>query len=409
MEFVNGIIQLITYEKEEAMKVRSLIGVGMSLAVLAMFGCGGGGSPAATTVLSGMASKGPIRAGTVKVFAVRDGVQDSAPLAQGDTDAGGNYTIDVGSYKGAVVVEVTGGSYSDEVSGTTVNLKMPLRAVFADASTGRKTVAVTPLTELAYKKAKGDGPKLTAAVINAANASIAASFNLKDIVATLPELFAVGEDQKKYAAACGSFAQLVNDNKGPNETLDAALPRLLGLMGDEMEKSGGLSLANIGMMNDAITKFSNSGKNQSGSTIAPLPAPTGGFLKLSTSGNSATIGAIDVTVNLPAGVTVNANTATGEVTSGGVVTVTGVAAAGDNKLVSAKFTPGTPAQLHIALVNTTGFGLGEFVTIKFDLGAGGSFPANASAFSVAGFTASDPAGKPLGGITAAPVSVGAAN
>jgi hypothetical protein len=45
----------------------------------------------------------------------------------------------------------------------------------------------------------------------------------------------------------------------------------------------------------------------------------------------------------------------------------------------------------------------------FDLGVGGSVPANASAFSGAGFAASDPAGKPLGGITATPTSVGAAN
>jgi hypothetical protein len=78
-----------------------------------------------------------------------------------------------------------------------------------------------------------------------------------------------------------------------------------------------------------------------------------------------------------------------------------------SKLVSAKFTPGTSARLHIALINASGFGLGEFVTIKFDV-AGGSFLANASAFSVAGFAASDPTGTPPGGITATPMSVGAA-
>jgi len=305
-----------------------------------------------------MAAKGPIRAGTVKVYAIRDGVQGSTPLAQGDTDAGGNYTVDCGSYKGAVVVEVTGGSYKDEVSGTTVNLKTPLRAVFANASTGRKKVAVTPLTELAYKKARGGGPKLSAAAIDAANASIAAAFNLTDIVSTLPDFSGVDDDRKKYAAACGSFAQLVNDDKGSGESLDDALPRLLNRLGDEMEHGGGFSLDSIGRMNDAITKFSNSGRNQTGSTITPLPAPTSGLLKLTTSGNATTIGAIDVTVNLPAGVTVKADPATGEVQQGGIVTISGVAAIGDNRLVSAKFTPGTPGRLHIALINTAGFGPG---------------------------------------------------
>jgi hypothetical protein len=392
------------------MRVRSFVGLlVVAFAAAALSGCGGG-SPTPSTVLTGMASKGPIRAGTVKVFAIRSGVEDmSAPIGLGDTDAGGNYTVDVGSYKGPLVVEVTGGSYKDEVSGTSVALKAPLRTVIANAMTGRTKVAVTPFTELAYKKAKGGGPQLTTASIDAANASIAASFNLTDIVSTLPDLSGTAEDQKKYAAACGSFAQLVNDNKGSNETLDDALPRLLNQMGDEMEKSGGFSLDSIGKLNDAITKFSTSGKNQTGSTIAPLPAPTGGFLKLATSGNAGTIGAIDVAVNLPAGVTVKANSATGEITSGDVVTVSGVAAVGDNKLVSAKFTSGSPAQLHIALINTTGFGPGEFVTIKFDMAAGGSFPANASAFSIAGFTASDPAGKPLTGMKAVPASLGAAN
>ena len=390
------------------MKFRCCMGLVVSIVAAALSGCGGG-SPAPSTVVSGMASKGPIRGGTVQVFAIRSGVEDrSAPIGTGDTDAGGNYTIDLGSYKGAAVVEVTGGSYRDEVSGATVALKTPLRAVFANASTGRKKVAVTPLTELAYKKARGNGTQLTPAVIDTANASIATSFSLTNIISTLPDPFAVDEDQKKYAAACGSFAQLVNDDKGPGETLDVALPRLLTRMGDEMESGGGLSLDSIVKMNDAITEFCNSGKNQTGSTIDPIPLPTSGFLKLAGSGNATAIGAIDLTVDFPAGVTVKANTATGEVTEGGIVTISGVAAVGDNRLVSAKFTPGTPGRLHIALINTAGFGPGEFVTVRFEV-AGGSFPANAAAFSVAAFAASDPTGNSLAGITAAPVSVGAAN
>jgi hypothetical protein len=177
-------------------------------------------------------------------------------------------------------------------------------------------------------------------------------------------------------------------------------------MGNEME-SGGFSLDSIGKLNDAITKFSGSDRNQTGSTITPLPAPTSGLLKLSTSGNTNNIGAIDVTVNFPAGVTVKSDTVTGEVAAGSVVTISGVAAAGDNKLVTAKYTPGTPSQLHIILINATGFGPGEFVTIRFDL-AGGSFPANKDAFSVTGsFAAKDLNGVALSGITATTASVSA--
>ena len=388
-----------------SMKGRRLLAA-VLLAALSLTGCGGGGAatPASTTI-SGVASKGPIKAGNVKVFAIRGGAEDrSAPLGQGVTDGNGNYTIDAGSYKGPVLMEVTGGSYTDEVTATPVTLKAPLRAVFANASTGRKTVAVTPLTELAFRKAKGVGP-FTAATIDDANRKVADLYKLANIVSIEP-VAGGDDDQKKYAAACGSFSQLVSDNKGTGETTDDALSRLLTQMGDEMEHGGGFSPDSIGKMNDAMTKFSGSDKNKTGSTIAPLAAPTSGLLKLASSGNATTIGALDVTVNFPAGVMVKADTATGEVTPG-VVTISGGAAVGANKLASAKFTPGSPPQLHVILINTAGFGAGEFVTIKFDLAAGGSFPANKEAFSVAGLAAKDLDGIALGGVTAAPASVGA--
>jgi hypothetical protein len=394
------------------MQVRTLIGLGVALAVAALAGCGGGGAAVpSTTVISGMASKGPISGGTVKIYAVRSGAEDrTAPIGQGTTDAGGNYSVDVGSYQGPVLVEVSGGSFLDEVSGAPITLKSAaqLRAIISSATTGNKTVAVTPLTELAYKKAKGAAAVFTAAAIDDANASIALSFKLADIVSTLPIAGGANDDQKKYAAVCGSFSQYVNDNRTTGESLDDALPRLLNQMGDELEHGGGFSIDTLTKMGDAITKFSGSDKNRSGTTITPPPAPTHGLLKLSTAGTASTIGAIDVMINLPAGVTVAADPAKGE-TAAGVVELTGAAKSGDNILAAAKFTPsagGTPGQLHIALVTTSGFGPGEFATIKFDLAAGTGFPASASAFTVASFSANGIDGSPLGGETAAPASVG---
>jgi len=395
------------------MSVRSLIGLVIAMAVALLAGCGGGGSGGgggsstpATTVITGMASKGPIKAGTVKVYAIRDGVEDqTAPIGQEQTDDSGNYSIDVGSYKGPVVVEVTGGSYKDEVSGASVSLKATFRTVLVNASTGKNTVAVTPLTELAYKKAKGAGTTLAGASIDAANAGIAAMFKLTDIVSTLP--VAGGDDnQKKYAAACGSFSQLVNDSKGAGESLDNALQRVMTDLGNEEEQKGGLTFDTITRINDAITRFNNSGSNLSGATVAPIPAPTGGLLKIGSAGTAGTIGAVDLTVILPAGVKVNADAATGEAAAD-AITVSGVAFGGGSKLTAAKFTPaagGVPAQLHILLINAEGFGLGEFATIRFEV-EGGSFPAGVNTFFVTGFAAKGLDGTPLSGITAAPASV----
>ena len=141
-----------------------------------------------------------------------------------------------------------------------------------------------------------------------------------------------------------------------------------------------------------------------GSSATPAPTAASGLLKLSTSGNANTIGAIDVTVDLPAGVAVQADSITGEVAAG-VVAISGVAAVGVNNLVSAKYTPGTPGRLHMILINTTGFGLGEFVTIKFNLATGGSFPASKDAFSVSAFSVKDLSSNALVGVTAAPASL----
>jgi hypothetical protein len=391
------------------MKMIHLIGLVLMVAVSSLAGCHGGGGSEPTTVVSGVASKGPIKGGTIKVFAIRGGIEDrSTPLGQGPTTDNGNYTIDIGAYTGPILVEATGGSFTDEVSGAAVTMKAPLRAVFSNASAGTQAMAITPLTELAYKKAVGAGALLTNTSIDDANANVSSYFKLTDIISTLPQAGGGSDDQKKYAAVLASFAQYVSNNKNKTESLDDALSRLITQIGDEVKNLGGFSISTINGINTAISDFEKSGKNKTGAAATPLAAPASGLLKLSTAG-TATISAIDVTVNFPAGVTVLDDAITGEAAAG-VVTISGPATADKNVLSSAKFTPasgGTPAQLHIAFASVTGFGTGEFATIKFDLDAGVSFPAGASAFSISGFSAVEADGSQLSGITASPVSVAA--
>jgi hypothetical protein len=257
------------------MKIKSLIGPLLFLPVLALSACGGGSSsPSSTTKISGLASKGPIKAGIVKVFAVRNGTEDTiAPIGQGKTDDNGNFTVDVGSYKGPVMVELTGGSFTDEVAGVPVTVKTPLRAIFANVSSGTETVAVTPLTELACKKAKAKGAKLTRTTIDDANKKMAAKFKLAEIVSTLPVAGGGSDDQKKYAAACGSISQLVNTSKHSGETLDDALSRVLGEMETEIENTGDLSDDSTSRLNSAIDDFNSGGKNKSGAIGTHVEAP----------------------------------------------------------------------------------------------------------------------------------------
>lgn len=401
------------------MRIRNLFGLLSCLVAMALTGCAGGDtSPGASgdnsgvseasakTVITGLASKGPINTGAVKVFAIRDGAVDTTvPIGQGRTDASGNFSVDVGGFKGPVMVEVAGGSFKDEVSGTTVSLLSPMRAVFANASTGKQNVAVTPLTELATRRAKGHAA-MTADVINESNKSVATIFNLTDIVSTLPDAGGTDDNQKKYAASCGTFSQLANDRrKSSGGSLDDALKGVMDDMGNEAEHSG-LSDDSISKIKSAETEFNNSGKNPG--VPAPIVTPTNGILKISTSG-SPNIGALDMTVTIPAGVEVAADPATGEAAPGAVV-ISGAAATGNNKLLAAKVTPasgGNPGKLTISMINSTGFGPGECVTVDFKVAAGGSFPAKA-AFTMTGVSAKGLDGTtPLSGVTVAPASVGA--
>lgn len=370
--------------------------------------------PPAATTLSGMVSKGPISGATVNVFPINSGIADTtAPIGAGQTVDGGSFSVDLGSHEGPVLVEVTGGTFTDEASGSTVALKIPLHAIIPEAGAGTATtVTVTPMTELAYKKAKGAGP-FTSASINDANASVALAFGLKDIIGVLPVSGGETDDQKKYAAACGAFSKLINDNRNEGESLDDALGRILGRMGGEEEDSGQLSSASTGMIEGAISSFNAGASNISGltsdttgTTVVSAPSFTTGLLHLATVGIPFAITGIDVTIALPLGVTVDYDRITG-VTAPGIVTISGVANFGNNNVIVAKFTPaffGTPGLLHIVLQNPNGFGLGEFAAVQFNMIPGGVFPV-VDSFIPVNFFAKGITGLGLVGVAAVPLAV----
>src|SRR6185369_12017159 len=133
-----------------------------ALIALSLAGCGGGGggggaatdnatNTTADTVISGMASKGPID-GTAKIYALNSNGSKGNLLTNADIVSGA-YTAKIGKYAGPIIIEVSG-SYTDEATGSTLTIadKTPLRAALSNAS-GEVKVAVTPLTELAVQKA----------------------------------------------------------------------------------------------------------------------------------------------------------------------------------------------------------------------------------------------------------------
>ena len=153
--------------------------------------------------------------------------------------------------------------------------------------------------------------------------------------------------------------------------------------------------------------LSSCGGGGGGSTPVVPVQPTTATIKISTQGtypSGALIGGIDVTLVLPAGVTVKAtadltNTSI-LVTNSGVVTASGVAAANSTVLATYSAAAGSVAgTVSIKIVNPTGFGIGEFVTVNGDLAAGSN--PTAANFSLSNFSAKDLNGTSIDGVTPA--------
>lgn len=373
------------------MKKETIFSVVLSLVAMTLFGCGGGGGGGAatpapvagSTTLSGVAAKGPINGGVVKAYAIKDGKVDrTAEIGSGTTDGSGNYKVIILPDKkpaGAVLVEVTSGSFTDEASGAVVTLKTPLQAVVSSVADGAK-IAITPFTHLAVKQVEGIGA-FTAQEIDDANKQIGLFFQVADIIKSQPfdptkdAPVGVSDDEKKYAGALGAFSQLLDRRRGATN-LEDALAGILDDLGQELIANGGFTGITLDDFNKSIDDFNISGKNRSGTSLTPTVF-TAGVLQLQTTGSlpaNTVIEGLDFTVHIPAGVTFTFDATTGEAANGVVAPVSNAAT---GSLVSAKFNT-TTRDLHIILINVKpGIAVGEFAHLEFTLDTGTPLPVKA--------------------------------
>jgi hypothetical protein len=388
------------------MKIKILLGMFFSLAALTVAGCGGGGGGgAATTTVAGTAMKGLFTEGTVKIFAVdpATGSQAATPLKTDVLKADSTYSMDIGSYTGPIIIEVTG-NYKDEASGPNappVTLPAPIRA--AVNATGSTTAMVTPLTELAVLKA---GNVFTKTSIDKANTDIAAAFKLDSIITTKPVDAAsvaaktAAGAERDYGLLLATVSQIMKKSGG---TLAQALGDLAGGISGST-----LTLAASTSIKVAQFDFVSSANNQTTLTVAGLAAnpfnagtPKIALLKVSTQGLPAgrTIGGIDFTINLPAGVDVSADATTKQATAG-AVTVSGVAVA-DATSTSISIASFISPALRVALANAKGFGAGQFMNVACTLPTGSTITAAdlQARVSAATGTATDLTGAPIAGVT----------
>ena len=140
--------------------------------------CGGGGgggsgvpANAPATAIHGIAHDGPIMDGVVTVYSFATGAKGGF-IAQGLTDAQGNYSLSIDAPTQPILIEITGGSYVEEGSGLSVSLAVTqsLRAVSLYTLGSAVNAHVTYYTHIAAGLAEyyaHHGHSVETAVINA--------------------------------------------------------------------------------------------------------------------------------------------------------------------------------------------------------------------------------------------------
>ena len=233
-----------------------------------MVGCGGGSGGSGgvgSNVINGVASKGPLNGSTVCAFAITTGGAKGTQIGSCYSNTvTGNYSINLGSYTGPVLLEATGGTYTDEATGASnVALSTTLHGMLPNATSGTTSVAVTPLTELAYRNATSVlTGGLSSSNIQSAINTVQSNFGIPDIVTVMPveinNVASATTAQQNYTLALATISQYMATS---GEKLNSAL----GTM-QTSSSQGSLGA----LLNQPMTTFVSANPTFSGMALGTL-------------------------------------------------------------------------------------------------------------------------------------------
>jgi len=260
---------------------------------------GAGSGTTQQGMMSGTAFMGAMSSGTVSAHAVSGSAMEPAPLASTSLDASGHFSLALGSYSGPVMLQVTGGSYLDPATGTTMTMGTGdvLTSCVPSFDPGATTtsVEITPLTSMAQAMAQGMSGGMTAANAAAANAAVGSYFMVGDILGTMPMDPAVAgsvtANARNYGmsiAAMSQYAKAIGMT-GPSSAMVTAMTKdasdgvMNGMMGTTGISMGGMGggMMGGGMMSTtagttglatAMSTFAGSPMNASGVTASDMQA-----------------------------------------------------------------------------------------------------------------------------------------
>lgn len=270
-------------------------------ATLLLFGCGGGSETTqpAGGAINGAVAKGPVSGAAVVAFSISGGTTGSQ-LGAATSDAQGKFTLPIGSYAGAVMLQVSGGAYTDEATGSRMTMQPGdvLTAVVPAVTAGATVsgIQITPLTSMAQARALNMTGGMTPANIATANGALGSYFSVGDILHTVPmDPLAPGsgagatQDAKNYGiciAAMSEYAKgigMTTSSSGIVTAMmkDASDGVMNGMMGSTAISMGGMGGMMGGSMSPtsgtsglatAMSQFVGSTMNKSGVSMSDMQA-----------------------------------------------------------------------------------------------------------------------------------------
>jgi hypothetical protein len=222
-----------------------------------------------------------------------------AQLGSAMTDAGGNFTMTVGTNDGPIMLRVNGGSYKDEATGATMAMGagdiMTALVPAMSPGTNLTGIQVTPLTSMAQARAQQMAGGMTASNVTAANAAMGNYFMVSDILHVHPmnplvpgSGVGAGADARNYGMTLAAMSQYAKSLNMPSSSgmvtlmmSDASDGMMDGMYGGNrisMSMGGmmgtGMMASTVGTigMSTAMADFMASAANASGLTPADMAA-----------------------------------------------------------------------------------------------------------------------------------------
>jgi hypothetical protein len=268
-------LQAIDFFQEVQMSKSRLSRISSLIAMLAMLllqsACGGGGDSIAVgsggTGISGAVTKGPLSNATVTAYGIAGGLT-GAQIGSTTTDASGNYTMSIGAYTGSVMLQVSGGNYRDEATGS-VSAVMPSVA----SGTTATGTQITPITSMAQARAQQMAGGMTPSNIAAANTAMGNYFSVSDILHVQP--------MNPLVPGSGSNASADARNYGMTLAAMSQYARSLNMANTSALVSSMMSDASDGMM-DGRKGSSSISMTMGGMMGSSMMAPSAGTSGLAT-------------------------------------------------------------------------------------------------------------------------------